>query len=86
MSRTTRQHRIDIAVVEAYAAAGSYLLPDSVLVADVGRMVVPRPSTTEITESRDHHDREGRLTSVAGATEHKRKLNDQGQAWLQEIR
>jgi hypothetical protein len=82
--RSARQHKVDLALAEALAAAGSYLLPDSILKADAARLVVPRPSESELLDCIAHHDRSGHLTSVAGATEQKRKLNDAGRAWLQE--
>lgn len=84
--RDKRQHKIDVAVAEALHAAGSFLLPDSILKADAARAVVPRPTESELADSIAYHDREGRLTSVAGETEQKRKLNDQGRAWLLENR
>lgn len=79
--RSTRQHRIDIAVAACLVAAGTYLLPDSVLKADAARMVVPRPSESELLDSISYHDKAGHLTSIAGETEQKRKLNDAGRAW-----
>lgn len=82
--RSARQHKIDRAVAECLAQAGTFLLPDSVLKADAARLVVPRPSETELQDSIAYHDRAGRLTSIAGETEQKRKLNDAGHAWHQE--
>lgn len=86
MIRTARQHKVDVAVAEALAAAGGYLLPDSILKADAARMLVPRASDTELEDSIAYHNKAGRLTSLLGETEHKRKLNENGTAWLQENR
>ncbi len=80
----SRQYKVNVAVAEALKAAGTYLLPDSILKADVSRLVVPRPGNTEIEAAIQYHDRAGRLTTVQGETEPKRKLNDQGAAWLAE--
>ncbi len=84
--RSTRQNKIDLAIAECLALAAGFLLPDSILKADASRLVVPRPSDSELTDSILYHDRAGRLTSVQGETESKRKLNEQGNAWLQENR
>jgi hypothetical protein len=82
--RSPRQHKIDVAIAEALSAAGSYLLPLSILKADAGRLVVPRPADTELNLALQYHDAAGRLTTVFGETESKHKLSELGRAWLAE--
>lgn len=84
--RTRRQHQVDRAVAEAYAAAAGYLIPDSIMKGDAARLVTPRASETELLCSILYHDSAGRLTTVQGEVEAKRKLNDAGTAWLEENR
>ena len=82
--RSFRQHKIDVAIAECLRDAEPYLLPESILKADAGRKVVPRPTETELVDSIRFHDRAMHLTSVAGDTEVKYKMNDLGRAWLAE--
>ena len=84
--RSLRQHQIDVALAKCLEQAAPYLLPEGVLKADAGRLVVPRPTNTELADSIRYHDTAGRLTSVQGETEAKYKLNEDGRAWLQENR
>lgn len=86
MPRSARQNKVDRAVAEAYAAAAGYLIPDSILKSDAARLVTPRASDTELLCSILYHDTSGRLTTVQGEVEPKRKLNDAGTAWLEENR
>lgn len=82
--RTTRQHKIDAAVLQALANVGEYLLPQSVLAADVGRLVVPRPLTSELEAALKYHDEQRRIIGIQGETETRWKLSDLGRAWLAE--
>jgi hypothetical protein len=82
--RSTRQHKVDVAVAQALQFADPHLLPESVLRVEVGRLVIPRASETELTAAIRFHDDSKRLTSVTGDTEQQYKLNDAGKAWLAE--
>ncbi len=82
--RNARQHKVDVAVARALSLCGPFLTPEGVLKADAGRLVVPRASESELEDALRYHDREKRLTSVAGETELQWKLNEQGHAWARE--
>lgn len=84
--RNPRQHQVDVALAESYSAAAGFLVPDSILKADAARRLVPRAAESELVEALRLHDTAGRLTTVQGPVEAKRKLNDAGQAWLEENR
>lgn len=80
--RSRRQHQVDVALARALAACSPWLVPEGQLLADAGRMVTPRATTTELADALRYHDQERRLTSVAGEVELSWKLNDAGRAWL----
>lgn len=82
--RSSRQHKVDVAIARALSLVGPYMVPDSVLKADASRLVVPRATESELEESVRYHDGQKRLTSVTGESETQWKLNDLGRAWLQE--
>lgn len=82
--RTPRQHKVDVAVARALSLVGPYLVPESILKADAGRLVVPRATESEMDAAIRYHDGEKRLTSIQGESETQWKLNDLGRAWLQE--
>lgn len=82
--RSARQHKVDVAIVRALDLAGPYVIPESILKADAGRLVAPRATESELESSLRFHDSAKRLTSVEGPTEMKWKLNEDGRAWLQE--
>jgi len=82
--RNARQHKVDVAVARALSLVGPYLVPESILKADAGRLVIPRATDTELDDSIRWHDGEKRLTSITGDTETQWKLNDLGRAWIAE--
>lgn len=84
--RSPRQHKVDVAVATCLRLAEPHLLPESILKADAGRMVVQRPTDTEISQAIQYHDENQRLTSVPSETENQWKLNNAGRAWLLEQR
>jgi hypothetical protein len=82
--RTSRQFRIDRALIRALANIGTYLLPEHALRDEIGLAIVPRPSSAEIDDAIRHADAEGRLIGVQADAGPKWKLSDIGRAWWAE--
>jgi hypothetical protein len=82
---TTREVKIHRALLAAlHDIPGNLMLPDDLLRAEAARLVVPRPTASELDAQLLNAERERRITGVYTEEGTKWKLADAGRAWLAE--
>lgn len=82
MNRTPRQLSADRAILEALAQVpAGHLLLDSILRADVSRIVQPRPSTAELDEAIAHADTSRRIVGTPDDIGMLWELTAVGRSW-----
>ena len=79
-----RQFKIRRALQAAADIPDDLMLPDDLLRAEAGRLVVPKPTTAEFDEQIKAADAARQLIGVVSESGTKWKLGTAGRAWLAE--